>query len=133
MLKFTLNPLGPGKPSSQSVPVLADPPATLPGLKVTDARLAGRRVSVSVIPTVSAEALTVKFACASTPIVPIVKLVNDWPAGTVTVFPPGNRIVLASLVTSVTSTPPAGAGAERVMTPVELLPPTKELGTRANF
>jgi hypothetical protein len=119
-------PLGAG-PFSVSVAVDEVPPRTLVGLSVTELRLRVCTVSVAdaVAPSV-AEILTLVFA--ETVDVVIVKFAVVAPAATVTAE--GTCADPLLLLARVTEIPPVGALPLRVIVPVELLPPSRDVGDK---
>jgi hypothetical protein len=123
----TIPPLGAG-PLRVTVPWDGFPPVTLVGLRLTPDTVtaaAGFTVSVADVVTPPAVAEMVADVEAVTNVVVIVKLALVAPAATVTL---AGTVTAAELSESVTTSPPAGAGALRATVPVEELPPTTLAG-----
>ena len=124
----TIPPLGAG-PLRVTVPWDEFPPVTLAGLRLTPdtvtAAGAGFTVSVADRVTPPAVAEMVADVEAVTDVVVIVKVALVAPAATVTL---AGTVTAAELSESVTTSPPAGAGALRVTVPVAELPPTTLAG-----
>ena len=119
-------PLGAG-PLSVSVPVDEVPPRTLAGLSVTELRLRAWTVSVAeAVPPSVAEILTLVFA--ETLDVVTVKVAVVAPAATV--IEAGTCATTPLLVPRETEIPPVGALPLRVTVPVELLPPSRDVGDK---
>jgi hypothetical protein len=125
LVRLTVAPAGGAAPFSNSVPVDEDPPTTVLGDKLSDCRAAGFTVSV-VVRVVPYTAVSVTDIDEATPLVVIWNVVLLAPAGIVTLT--GACAAAVLLLCNVTTAPFAGAAPFRVTVPVELLPPTTELG-----
>src|SRR5262245_8767252 len=126
----TVPPAGAG---ALSVTVAVDvlPPVTLVGLSVKEATVTvvaagGFTVSVADCVTPPADAEIVTGVVAVTAAVVTVKVALEVPAATVTLA--GTEATPVLLLDSVTTVPPAGAGALRVTVPWEVLPPVTVAG-----
>jgi hypothetical protein len=106
-------------PLRVTVPVEDAPPVTLGGFIETVATPAGFTVSDPVAVPLSVPEI-VTGVDELTGIVVTVKVADDDPAATVTLF---GIIAAALLLDSGTTTPPAGAGPLKVTVPVEVVPP----------
>ena len=95
-----------------AVPVEADPPVTLVGLKASAERAGGSTVSEAfcVPPLYEAEMATV--VDAATAVVLTVNVALEAPAGTVTL--PGTEATAGVSLASATAAPPAGASMRRL-------------------
>jgi hypothetical protein len=125
LVSDTTAPAGGAAPFSVNVPVEDDPPVTVFGFKesaVRDATLTVR-VVVRVFPYTAEIVTEVDDA---TPLVVIVKVVLVDPAAISTLA--GTCAADVLLLCNVTSAPPAGARPLKVTVPVELFPPTTEVG-----
>ena len=107
------------------VPVDDEPPVTVLGFNVSDVKEATDTVSVVVL-VVPYTAEIVTDVEDATPLVVMVKVVLVEPAAIVTLA--GTCAAAALLLLSVTTAPPAGAAPFSVTVPVELFPPTTDVG-----
>jgi hypothetical protein len=107
------------------VPVELAPPTTAVGLLVIEERLAALTVKDAVRLTPSV-AVIVAEVLVATPDVVTVNVVELLPAGTVTEV--GTVAAAVLLLCRVTTAPPLGAAAVKVTVPVELFPPTTDVG-----
>jgi hypothetical protein len=125
--RLTRAPPGPAWPLSVTVPVELLPPTTEVGETVTLTKVAAVRVSV---PCCEPPRVPVTFTVVVelTPPVVTVKLAEVCPAGIVTEA--GTVASDVSELLRLTVMPPAGAGPLIVAVPVELLPPSTELGEK---
>ena len=125
LVSETTAPLGGAAPLSVRVPVDDEPPVTVLGLSVSDVKVATDtvRVVVLVVPYTAEIVTDVEVATA---LVVMVKVVLVVPAAIVTLA--GTCAAAVLLLLSVTTTPPAGATPLNVIVPVELFPPTTEVG-----
>jgi hypothetical protein len=118
-------PAGGAAPFRVSVAVDCPPPVTVLGFKVSEVKAATLtvRVVVRVAPYTPVIVTDVEDA---TPLVVMVKVALLEPAGIVTLA--GTWAAAVLLLCRVTTAPPAGAGPPNVAVPVELLPPTTDVG-----
>lgn len=119
----TIPPVG-AKPVKVTVPVEEVPPVTVAGLIDTALRAAGLMVRFAVAVPFSV-AVMVAVAAELTPPVVTVKLAVFDPAATVTF---AGTVAAALLLERLTTTPPVGAVLRIVTVPVEVLPPTTDVG-----
>ena len=125
LLRETTAPLGGAAPFSVRVAVEGVPPVTVLGFKVSDVRPATVTVSVAVL-VVPYTAVMVTDVDDATPRVVMVNVALLEPAGIATFA--GSCAVVALLLCRVTETPPMGAAPVSVTVPVELFPPTTDVG-----
>jgi hypothetical protein len=126
LVSATTAPPGGAKPVKVTVPVEDDPRVTLVGLSVRLVREATVTVRVVVLVTPPYTAVMVEEVDVATPLVVIVKVALVAPAATVTLA--GTTAAAVLLLDKVTTAPPAGALPVRVTVPVELFPPTTDVG-----
>lgn len=126
LCKVTSAPPAGAAPVSVTVPVELFPPTTEVGLLVSEDKDTGA-VTVSValwlaprVPVITDDVLL------ATALVVTAKVVDVLPAGTVTEV--GTCAAVVLLLCSVTTAPPPGAAPFSVTVPVELFPPTTEVG-----
>ena len=121
---ITAPPLGAG-PARVTVPVELTPPLTAAGLNVREASAGGLmvRLADAVLPASLAVMMTV--VCATTAEVVAVNVALVMPAETV---PLAGTDAAALLLDRVSTTPPAGAGTDKVTAPVEVFPPVTAIG-----
>ena len=112
-------------PFSVTVPVAEVPPVTDAGEILTVNNAGGVTVSVVVTEVDAIAAVTVAETLVAVGLVVIVKFPVIAPAATVT---DAGVTALALLELRLTTDPPVGAGPLSVTVPVELLPPTTEVG-----
>ena len=112
---------------SVNVPVEVEPPTTVLGFKLSEVKEATETVSVVVL-VFPYTPVRVTEVDEATPLVVIVKLVLVVPEAMVTVA--GTWAAAVLLLCNVTVTPPLGAAPFKVTVPVELIPPTTEVGFR---
>lgn len=127
LVRETTAPKGGAAPLSVNVPVEVEPPTTVLGNKLSEVKEATETVSVVVLvfPYTPVRVTEVEEA---TPLVVIVKLVLVVPEAMVTLA--GTWAAALLLLCNVTVTPPLGAAPFKVTVPVELFPPTTEVGLR---
>jgi hypothetical protein len=118
-------PAAGAKPVKVTVPVEEFPPATLAGLMATDESAATVMDSVSVLLTPLSVAVIVAVTVLLTPPVATVKVPVVAPAATVML---AGTVAFVLLLESVTTVPPAPAGAAKVTVPVAAFPPTTDDG-----
>ena len=118
-------PIG-AAPFKVTVPVEMAPPTTVPGLREIEDNIAALTVRVVVRATPAYIAVIVTDLFALTGVVVIVNVVLVDPAAMVAFE--GTRATAELLVCRVMSVPPLGAGPFSVTVPVELAPPTTEVG-----
>lgn len=121
----TTAPLGGAAALRVSVPVLGLPPVTVLGLSVSDVKEATDTVSVVVL-VAPYDADRVTDVEDATPLVVMVKVAVLAPAAIVTLA--GTCAADVLLLLRVTTAPPDGVGPLSVTVPVELLPPTTDVG-----
>ena len=118
-------PPGGAAPFNDTVPVELFPPTTVVELKFSEEKLGAFtvRVALRVVPYVPeiADVVLVDVGLVVT-----VKVAEVLPAGTVT--DSGACATDVLLLCKVTNAPPAGAATFNVTVPVELFPPTSEVG-----
>jgi len=124
LCRVTTTPPDGATPFKVTVPVALFPPIRDAGLLLTEYNVGTFRVSVLLlvapyVPEMTAEVL------ARTGVVVMVKLAVRTPLRTTTL---AGMVATAELLPRITTTPPAGAGPLKVTVPVELFPPTTELG-----
>jgi hypothetical protein len=124
--RVTAKPPVGARPVSVTVPVELLPPVTVAGLRVRVDRAGGFTVSVPVLLTPPADAVTTTAVWFATGVVVIVNVADVVPAATVTVA--GTCAVDALLLDSATTVPPVGAAAFSVTVPVDDAPPITEVG-----
>ena len=117
-------------PFSVAVPCELLPPVVIDGLSVTEFIAVGATVRVAVCDVAPYPAEMVIWVEAATGAVVTVNVRLLLPDGTVTVA--GTEATDASLLASVTTAPPDGAGPLSVTVPCELLPPPTIGGLSAN-
>jgi hypothetical protein len=122
----TVAPDGGAAPFKVNVAVAEVPPVTVLGLSVRELSEATLTVSVVVLLTPAWEAVMVEVVWLATPLVVMVKVALRAPPAMVTFA--GTRAAAVLLLASVITAPLAGAAPFKVAVPVELLPPTTELG-----
>ena len=125
LVSETTAPLGGAAPFSVRVAVEGVPPVTVLGFKVSDVRPATVTVSVVVL-VVPYTAVMVTDVDDATPRVVMVNVALLEPAGIATFA--GTWAAAVLLLCKVTETPPVGAAPVSVTVPVELLPPTTDVG-----
>jgi hypothetical protein len=118
-------PEGGAAPFSVNVPVEDEPPTTALGFKVSAVKAATVTVRVVVLVSPYTPEIVTDVEDA-TPLVVMVKVALVAPAGILTLA--GTRAADVLLLCNVTSAPPVGARPFKVTVPVELLPPTTEVG-----
>ena len=123
--RVTTLPLGPAGPVNVTVPITGAPPNRADGESVTLDTPAPVTVRTVVFVTEPAVAVTVTGVSDETGLVLILNVAEVAPAGTVTL---AGTVALVEEDFNVTMVPPVGAPPERVTVPVELVPPTTELG-----
>jgi hypothetical protein len=125
LVRETTAPLGGAAPFSVRVPVDDVPPVTVLGFNVSDVKEATDtvRVVVLVVPYTAEIVTDVEDAI---PLVVIVKVALFEPAAIATLA--GTCAADVLLLLSVTTAPPAAAVPFKVTVPVELFPPTTEVG-----
>jgi hypothetical protein len=128
LAKLTNAPGAGAGPLSVTVPVELLPPTTELGDLVTEDKTAGLTVMVVVRLTPAYEAVMVTDIWLATGLVVIVKVALCVPPGIVTLA--GTCAAAALLLSSVTEAPAGGAIPFSVTVPIELLPPTTEVGDR---
>ena len=122
----TVNPSAPAWPFRETVPVEGVPPTTDEGFRVTETRDETVMVSVAFIDCPFAVAEIFDVLRELTPIVEMLNVADVVPAATKTV--PGTVAAGFELV-KLTTRPPGPAAPLKVMVPVELFPPTTDVGT----
>jgi hypothetical protein len=127
LVRDTAAPLGGAAPVSVTVPVDDVPTGTVVGFNVSDLNEATDTVRV-VVRVVPYAAVIVTEVEDATPVVVIVKVALLEPAAIATLG--GTCATDVLLLCRVTTAPPAGAAPVRVTVPVELFPPTTEVGVR---
>jgi hypothetical protein len=115
-------------PLRVTVPSEEAPPATLAGLSVNEEREAGATLIVACCVAPFQEARMTAEAWAATGFVLTVKEALVAPAGTVTLA--GTVATAVSLLASVTTEPPAGAGPPKLTVACEGVPPITPGGLR---
>ena len=125
LVRETTAPLGGAAPLRVSVPVDEFPPVTVLGFKASAVKAATDTVS-GVVLVVPYTAVIVTAVEDATPLVVMVNAAVVEPAGIVTLA--GTRAAAVLLLCRVTTAPVAGAFPFRVTVPVELLPPTTDVG-----
>jgi hypothetical protein len=125
LLRLTAAPAGGAAPLRVNVPVEDVPPVTVLGVNVSPVREATDTVRVVVLVTPKT-AVSVTEVDDATPVVMMVKVALVAPAAIVTLA--GTCAAVVLLLDRVTTAPPKGARPLSVTVPVELLPPTTEVG-----
>jgi hypothetical protein len=125
LVRETTAPKGGAAPLSVNVPVEVEPPTTVLGFKLSEVKEATETVSVVVL-VFPYTPVRVTEVDEATPLVVIVKVVLVDPAAMVTLA--GTFAADVLLLCKVTTAPPAGAAPLKVTVPVELFPPTTEVG-----
>lgn len=113
---------------SVTVPCDATPPTTEVGLSATAVSVGALTARFTVCAVLCAVALIAAVLFVVTPSVVTVKVPVVAPAAIVSV---AGRVALASLEVRATVAPPAGAALVRVTVPVEVAPPSTDVGSRA--
>lgn len=120
----TIPPAGAG-PERVTVPVEDVSPITVAGLIVIVSRAGGLMVRVAVCSTVPRVALIVADTWVPTEVVLTVNVEEALPASMETVE---GTMALVELLTSLSTSPPTGAGPLRVTVPTEEVPPDRLVG-----
>lgn len=124
-VRLTIEPPGPAAPLSVTVPVEPFPPITDVGDTVTLSNVAGVTVSVAdCVPPLSVPVI-VADVDEETAVVDTVKVAEVAPAATVTL---AGTVAAALPDVRVTTDPDDPAGPFRVTVPVDVFPPTTEVG-----
>ena len=124
-VRLTTEPLGPAAPLRVTVPVELFPPTTEDGETETLLSVAGVTVRVAVWGAPFKVPEMVAWVEVETAVVLMVKVVVLVPAGTVTV---DGTVAEALLDDTVTTAPLEPAGPFSVIVPVEVLPPSTDVG-----
>ena len=126
LLSVTVAPPLGARPLNVTVPVEFVPPLTLVGLRVKEESAGG--VTVRVAEARPPPATIFAVVLEETGLVVTVNVDDVEPPGTVTLA--GTCATLVWLELRLTTRPPAGAAALSLTVPVELTPPTTEVGLR---
>ena len=109
-----------------NVPVDVVPPITEVGLNQKPESTGGFMVRVAVMLTVPAEAVIATAVWVATGVVMIVNVADVLPAATVTLA--GTVATEGFALESAMTNPPVGAARVNLTVPVEVLPPTRDIG-----
>jgi hypothetical protein len=120
LTSFTLMPPRGAGAVSVTFPREVRPPTTFDGVIVTVDRLGGSNVSVAVPVELPIEAVMVDVTWVETATVRIMNVAEVFPRATRIL---AGGVALFRLLTSLTVTPPTGAGPVKLTVPVEIPPP----------
>jgi hypothetical protein len=128
LFSVTTAPPAGAAPFSVTVPIELFPPTTDVGFRLNDDKVAALTVRVVVLVTPWVAEMVAEVLTA-TGVVVIVKVAVREPTAMVTL---AGTFAADALLFSVTTAPPAGAAPFSVTVPIELFPPTTDVGFRLN-